>query len=434
MSAFQGPNLALQDDLVIAVDGGNVRSTMRPLQSSNILPNPHDWTTGNDGSSGYGRNGDAAEQLRAWVDDDPWGRRSIIWRTVPDATSGADGGWNSSSYSIDRAYTYRWSVWVRRHTSGTGGTFYFGLNPAPIRNDTNASQSNPYFTYPAQSLLTQNTWYLVVAHCFYEGYSGNRHPDSGWYENGVKIADKHYGNVGQQDVRWDPTTTTAIHRTYHYYTTNTSSGLEFAFPRLDKLDGTQPSVAELISNGESGWRYLNSNGVCTLYNGITYNSSNGGSLVLDGTDEYVETNYSSGNIYTPSYEAWIYDTKNNSGYRAIIQNNVASDDALYINPSNYLQYWPCSSSTLTVPSNQWVYVAFSYNGNSFTYCVNGTTQTISAACADCTDVDFIRFGGHGSGDGERWQGRLAQVKVYDYPLSAAQMVQNFNSTRNRFGV
>lgn len=282
MGAHSGTK-TITNGLTHLFDASSVDGNPWKHNRSNILPSWLTWNAGvGNPPQGYSANGSSSEQSRTWyagAENDqgiatPYNPTWIApieseWRTVPDATSGADGGWNSSYYLIDRNYTYRWSVWVKRHAQ-VGGTFYMGLNPPPIRNDNGATQSNPYFTYPAISSLTQNVWYLVVGHCFYEGYTGGRHPDSGWYElktnsslNGdinarylEKIPDKSYGNVGDQDVRWASTTTQALHRTYHYYTTNTSSGLTFAYPRLDKCDGTEPTIGQLCTNAKVSLKNL----------------------------------------------------------------------------------------------------------------------------------------------------------------------------------
>ena len=233
-------------------DKGNLQSILfHETKTKPLILNYTTWEDGQTGSIGnFNQNGSTSENNRV-LSNDPWGKTVPVWRTTPDSSSGPDGGWNSYYYPIDRTKTYRWSVWVRRYTAGTGGIFYFGLNPAPIRNDNGSTQSNPYFTHPAISSLIQNQWYLVVGHCFYENYSGGRHPDSGWYENGTKISDRSYGNVGSQDVKWAPATTSSMHRAYHYYTTNIDSGIDFAYPRVDILDGNEPSIQDLLDGFDS---------------------------------------------------------------------------------------------------------------------------------------------------------------------------------------
>ena len=453
---YSGPHIK-KDGLVLSLDGASRRSTLKATQVNNILPDPGNWSTGTGGQTGYGSNGSSSEQNRVSVTDDPWGRNSITWRTTPDSTSGADGGWNSSYYAIDRSYTYRYSMWVKRYTAGTGGTFYMGMNPNPIRNDNGNSQGNPYFTHPAISLLTLNQWYLVVAHVFYEGYTGGRHPDSGWYENGVKISDKSYGNCGTQDVRWAPGTTSARHRAYHYYTTNVNSGIEFAYPRVDKIDGKEPSINEMINRGESGWLNLSGDGNGEVGNGLQYALKGvESSFVFDGTDDslIVDDGISSGyersieyivkfSTISGTYEpiaAYTYGTgapsgriwlglQNISGYR-FRMHGWGSDD-------------PYSTNT-SVVTGQYYHVIHTYNYNTreMRLYVNGTdeasdtydNQGLSAwsntsAFSWHLGYDPYSYGGVSNSNIE-----LPVFKVYNQALSADEVQQNFRAYKNRFNI
>lgn len=449
---FSGPRIT-QDGLLRVFDASSRRSTLRNTQSSNILPDPNNWIVGTGGQSGYSSNGSSSEQNRLVVTDDPWGRTSITWRTTPDSTSGADGGWNSSYYSIDNTFTYRYSMWVRRYTSGTGGTFYMGMNPNPIRNDNNASQSNPYFTYPSISSLTQNQWYLVVAHVFYTGYTGGRHPDSGWYENGTKISDKSFGNVGSSDVRWDPTTTSARHRAYHYYTTNTASGIEFAFPRVDKCDGTEPSINELINIGESGWVDVKNSAEANLLNGINHvNDGQKSYFNLDGTDEEIIIPTFT---YSPKHiSVWLYNN-----------NTIPGNDTAIGGPSTYqtlfsfgggtagvnlggwtggatneaVHIWSTSGSTRLTYTNQAVPIGvhnfvFNWNGSRYDIWIDGVKQSVLAGGAGHASLvsytDTIYLGS--DGNTYNFNGRIYSFNISDESRTDSQVLSDYNATKGRF--
>ena len=161
----------------------------------------------------------------------------------------------------------------------------------------------------------------------------------------------------------------------------------------------------------------------------------GGDMVFDGTDDFIDTNFGVNDSLTQvTMEAVIFDTKNNSGYRAIIQNNVASDDALYIQPSNVLGFWPCTTTYLTVPANRWVHVVYSYDGTTMRYSVNGAQHAFAGTCADCLDFDFLKIGAHSAGDSERFGGKIAVAKVYNRALSEKEIDQNFSHYATRFGI
>lgn len=203
-----------------------------------------------------------------------------------------------------------------------------------------------------------------------------------------------------------------------------SGGLVFAMDAsiTSCYPGTGTTVYDL-----SG---LNNNG--TLESAV-YDGFGGGSFYFNNA--IISTSYAGGDIATPTYEAVVYNTDaTTSRYKAIIQNNNATDDALYLYPINNLGYWPCSQSSLAVTTNAWTYVCFSYDGSNQRYFVNGSTQTVAGGCDHATDFDYIRIGGISTGDGERWAGYIAIARVYNRALSFAEMSQNFNAVRARFGI
>ena len=159
-----------------------------------------------------------------------------------------------------------------------------------------------------------------------------------------------------------------------------------------------------------------------------------GNMVFDGTNDFIDTNFPPMTINNPTIEAVVYRDTNTGRHESIIQINAASDDALYVHPGGYLGFWPCATSSLTVPVGQWNYVAVSYDGSNLTYCVNGTIQVVASSCADITDWDFLRMGAIGAGDGERWIGKIAVVKIYNRALSSTEILKNYNHYKTRYNL
>jgi hypothetical protein len=177
---------------------------------------------------------------------------------------------------------------------------------------------------------------------------------------------------------------------------------------------------------------LTGNNIITA-NSLTYASD--GTFSFDNSNDVIETNFPEQTLNNSTICAWVYDNTADTNYRAIVQNNIASDDALYVNPSNTLMWWPATSSTLVVPKNQWVFVAASHTyGSGILYQVNGNQEFVSGTFADPTDWDFLRIGAHSTSDGERWGGYIPMVQVYNRALSAAEVQQNFNALRGRYGL
>lgn len=449
MSLGHGTKITAHN-LVFSMDSYDPKSNFLIRSESNILNDPYYWSAGTGSASGYSGNGSASEQSRA-IREDPFGGQTVTWRSTPDATSGADGGWNSTYYPIDRNFRYRYSVYVKRY-GGTEGTFYMGTNPAPLRNDNDGLQGNPYFTHPPISSLTLDQWYLVVAHCFPENYAGGRHPDSGWYEinsNGsyTKIPDKSYGNCGQEDVRWPSSTTSSMHRTYHYYTTNTSSGVEWAYPRLDKCDGTEPSLKELLTKGPG-----------KLYNTVnlptaSIKSSDGRpdfgvlggakTFIFDDANEWFDGGGAMKRTLNTraSIEAWIYPAAAEviTGDRGTVVRINTGSTYLSWNKSNrkISSYWHGTSPAgyhepgPALAREEWHHVVVVWDGTNHYHYIDGVQYGPIAVTGAGNPATNVQIGMEGTS--RQYAGGISVVRVYDEALTPQEVKDNFNATRTRYG-
>jgi len=213
------------------------------------------WTVGTSGSQpGFNINGSSTENYII-EGSDPFGNIIPIWEARPDATSGPDGGWNSTpAFNIDNTKCYRFSTWVKRTVKGNGH-FYLGLYGynstgsiiGVLNRSSGSVDTNPYFQINSnwgewESGLTDK-WYLVVGHVFPAGSgTGSNHPESGIYDiNGNKVKN------AENDFVWQPDVVKAIHRSYLYYSTDTSTRQQWCYPRVDICDGSEPTIADLLN-------------------------------------------------------------------------------------------------------------------------------------------------------------------------------------------
>jgi hypothetical protein len=233
------------------------------------------WTVGTGGATGFGANGQVSENHRI-NGTDPWGNNTVIWEARPEGTSNDDGGWNTTNFAVDNTKMYRYSVWVRRTVLGNGN-FYLGLNgfgstDGVITLSSGANNTNPYFWIGDQSQFNQNEWILVVGHVYPHVHTGiTNHPQSGRYSPSSGFI----GGVAN-DYKWRPETITARHRAYLYYSSNTATRQQFVYPRVDIVDGSEPSINDLL-NGFDVNNGLGSGGTWRWYTG-----SCGGTLVGSG--------------------------------------------------------------------------------------------------------------------------------------------------------
>lgn len=214
----------------------------RPSKDRFSLTKWNTWTVSTGAVTNYSVNGDGNSRI---IDTNPWGKQDIVWDiSNQDAASDADGGWNGSNFAIDNTKTYRFSVFVRRKNIGNG-TFYFGTHGysnAVLNRSNGSTNTNPYFCTKAW-WGEAGEWYLVTGHVWPSNSGvGAVMPDSGVYKmNGEKL----YSNI---DFVWQTTTTTSHHRAYLYYSTNTATNQQMYQPRVDVVDGTEPTIHELLTN------------------------------------------------------------------------------------------------------------------------------------------------------------------------------------------
>lgn len=209
------------------------------------------WTVGSGAVSGFNLNGLANENFRINATN-PWGNSAVVWEARPVNVTVASnyglGGWNTPSFPIDNSKLYRFSVWVKRSVIGDG-SFYLGLrgyqgasNTGVVTLSTGTVNTNPYFWIGNQTVFNQDEWVLVVGHVYPYTHTGTtNHPQSGRYSINGDV------QATSNDYKWLPTTTHAVHRAYLYYSQNASTRQQFLYPRVDILDGSEPSIQDLLN-------------------------------------------------------------------------------------------------------------------------------------------------------------------------------------------
>lgn len=230
------------------------------LDTTNLL-DYSTWTIGQTSATGFTRIGNAYENLIV-SDVCPHGEIGPIWQAFnTDIELNADGGWTTSpAIDIDNSKTYRFSVWwknVANATADADGSFYhrvYGYNSSEanvgVYNRSNgAVNTNAFFYYPYVRELEEGTWYLVVGHIFPAGSgTGSRHEDSGLY---TKYGGKNE-SVSTLDFIWHENGSKVTSSSCIYYSNNPSTIVQFAYPRIEVVDGTEPTINQLL-NGVGGY-------------------------------------------------------------------------------------------------------------------------------------------------------------------------------------
>ncbi len=197
-----------------------------------------DWTQGQGGTPFFNQNGSTAENSRT-IGVDPTGKSSLVWYCDNDSGNDADGGWNTDYITVDKNIGYRYTVWVKRTGSNDGHSYHGTQN---VNNLNGSANSNPYFWYGDVPQL--DTWYLLVGVIHPYQYTGTNSGITGVYDqSGNKVIDG-------TDFKWMSSTTTSRFRSYLYYSTDANTKQFFWNPVVQKLDGTENSIAELVTAQE----------------------------------------------------------------------------------------------------------------------------------------------------------------------------------------
>jgi len=181
----------------------------------------------------------------------------------------------------------------------------------------------------------------------------------------------------------------------------------------------------------------NTNG--TLTNGPTYNSANGGSLVFDGANDYISASNTSLVHRTSnwSYSCWVNFSAITS-LGTIFENGSWGNCLLIRFQTNVIAIYSMSAYwgafTFSPTLGVWYKLDFIRNGNSIDFYINGVYSQSMNFTADIQPSSNLFIGMSQHAPGQCFNGKIAQVSIYNRALTASEVSQNFNALRGRFGV
>jgi hypothetical protein len=183
-----------------------------------------------------------------------------------------------------------------------------------------------------------------------------------------------------------------------------------------------------------------------LLSGVRENSGNLGSLSFDGTDDYIIIPENSAlNTQTPTVEVWVKTNATSQNGFWFEKGQVNTQYSLFQEGSviqwrqNIGGVTNLSTTTATyMNTTNWYQVVGTYTSGARRLYINGTlvnsdTQTGSIA-TNTNGMSIGVYGGFNGARGYYYNGNIASVKIYNRALTAAEIQQNFNETRSRFGI
>ena len=234
-----------------------------------------------------------------------------------------------------------------------------------------------------------------------------------------------------------PSDSTGYMEWYLGYGTNNTTGYRY-YTNLKIEKGTFPSLLNMVGDSNHG----------TPTNGLSYSSANGGSLVFDGTDDYVDC----GTFFTYqtfTIEIWVNPGTTQTTYADIFDNNHTGFQNFVFqqSASNLNQYSfgvndasgnISATGTIILTANTWTHVAFTFSPSTRVIAyVNGAFHSQGNLAGGRTIAyvnQSLALGRWQFGGARNWNGKISNFKVYTKVLTAAEVRQNFNALRGRFGI
>jgi len=203
---------------------------------------------------------------------------------------------------------------------------------------------------------------------------------------------------------------------------------------LDSYSGSGTTWNDLTDNNNDG----------TLVNGTGYDGSNQGSLVFDGTNDYVDISGST-TVTAASFVVWVRLDGDQENYAGILYSRSTDVTGLsFYGTTEKISYtWNNASNTydwdsgLTIPTQEWCMIAVTVTSSSATaylYRSSGVSSSTNTVSHGSTTLDSLELGRDSQSTSRSYDGRVGVAQVYNRSLSSAELTANFNALKNRYGL
>ena len=240
-------------------------------------------------------------------------------------------------------------------------------------------------------------------------------------------------------LKWinEQNTIIAVNRNYeNIVTSGLTMSLDAGFTPSYPLSGT--SWTDLSFSGNNG----------TLINGPTFNSSNGGSIVFDGTNDYVNLSDSDNWFYTGNFtiEFWYYfNSVPDSLGQFFYNQRVDGNNYFFIFAMN--TKWEFDSYSggvqgpkITYPTTHntgtWNCISLTRIENNFSLYLNSTLVGSQTNSSNLINLNApLEFGRWSGGPSRYINASVSSLKIYKgRGLTTTEIQQNFKAQKSRYGL
>ena len=212
-------------------------------------------------------------------------------------------------------------------------------------------------------------------------------------------------------------------------------------------NGLLVNFAAATYSGSGPWyNYgaLGSSADATVETGITSKNVAGNGVVFNGSNNYTFSNISLGNAWSAS--VWVKQTGSNQPSACYLTQNVGSSVtnlSIFTNDSGasppvgvnqvaggfYTGTAWKIPTPYTLTSNVWVNLTYTWDGTTMTSYINGTSNALTTGGTATDSGQVYRIGRIWTGT-SFIVGEIGQILIYNRPLSAADVAQNYAATSN----
>ena len=202
--------------------------------------------------------------------------------------------------------------------------------------------------------------------------------------------------------------------------------------QTDSYSGSGTTWNDLSGNSRTG----------TLTNGPTYSSADGGSIVFDGSNDFVQCTGSL-TVTAATFVTWIRRNGNQGQYDGILFSRGTNTTGMNFQASNQLGYhWNDAGNTynwqsgLTIPNATWCMIAVSVTSTAATAYLcqtSGTTtatNTVSHGSSVLNDIKLALD----DATSRYFTGNISTAMLYNRALTSEEITKNFNAFRGRYGI
>ena len=216
-----------------------------------------------------------------------------------------------------------------------------------------------------------------------------------------------------------------------------TDGLVLALDAADRnsYPGSGTAWTDLSVSGNNG----------TLVNGVGYSSANGGSLVFDGIDDYAEFSGLQGNFTVGSLECWVKPNVSGTFFQIVSRtnNSILGNFNITRESSNTYRFVLRVSGTqyfiftdISTTPTAWAHLVATYDGTTQRFYFNSVLQLTENSVSGVVDtsVPYVQNIGRNTNGNSPANAQIPVVKLYNRALLAAEISQNFQALRGRFGI